>query len=193
MEGYDSGARQWPVAWSAIWVGALAAVALGLIIGLLGFAVGAHEVAKAVSFKNIRLTSLIFSVGGAFFAFVLGGWVAARIAGIERSEPAILHGAIAWLLTVPMMLLLGALGAVRYFGGWYGGLAGNLVLGPTPTTVDQATAAAMRNSAFATLVALLVGLVGSVIGGWMASGEPMSLTYRRRRELRHEEQPRRVA
>ena len=29
------------------------------------------------------------------------------------------------------------------------------------------------------MTSLLIGLVGSVLGGWMASGEPMSLTYRR--------------
>ena len=193
MDSYDSGLKVWPVSWSAVWIGALSALALGLVIGLLGFAVGAHEVAKAASFKNIRITSLIFSIGGAFFAFVLGGWVAARIPGFRRSEPAMLHGAIAWLLTVPMMLVLGAFGAVRFFGGWWGGFVANPVLAPSPGVVDQTIAAAMRNNAFAVLVALLVGLIGSVIGGWMASGEPMTLTYYRRRDLRYEERPRRVA
>jgi hypothetical protein len=137
----------------------------------------------------MRITSLIFSVGGAFFAFVLGGWVAARIAGFRRAEPAMLHGSLTWLLNIPMMLALGAFGAARFFGGWYGGF----VLAPSPATVDAATAAAMRNSALGVLLALLIGLIGSVIGGWMASGEPMSLTYYRRRDLRIDDRPRRVA
>jgi hypothetical protein len=34
------------------------------------------------------------------------------------------------------------------------------------------------------VTALLLGLVGSVIGGWMASGEPMTLTYWRTRPER---------
>jgi len=38
-----------------------------------------------------------------------------------------------------------------------------------------------RNSALGALTALLLGLVGSVIGGWMASGEPMTFTYYRTR------------
>src|SRR5262245_24338704 len=33
----------------------------------------------------------------------------------------------------------------------------------------------------------------SVLGGWMASGEPMSLTYYRRRDLERYERPRRAA
>jgi hypothetical protein len=44
---------------------------------------------------------------------------------------------------------------------------------------DNAIAA--QNSALGAVTALLLGLVGSVIGGWMASGEPMTLTYHRTR------------
>ena len=80
----------WPVSWSGIWVGTLAALAVGLIIGLIGTAVGAHEASRYVDWKKVRLIGLVFSVAGAFFAFVIGGWVAARIAGITRSETAIL-------------------------------------------------------------------------------------------------------
>jgi hypothetical protein len=67
---------QWPVAWSAIWVGALTALAVGLIIGLLGFAVGANEVARYVDWHKVRVVTVIFSSAGAFFAFVAGGWTA---------------------------------------------------------------------------------------------------------------------
>jgi hypothetical protein len=39
------------------------------------------------------------------------------------------------------------------------------------------------------VVAVLLGLVGSVLGGWMASGEPMKLTYYRHRDLETREEP----
>src|SRR5919201_1313088 len=71
METHDTGWRPWPVSWSGIWIGALAALAVGLVIGLTGYAVGAHEHAQFVDWKKIRLTGLMFSVGGAF-----GGWMA---------------------------------------------------------------------------------------------------------------------
>ena len=32
----------WPVDWSAVWVGALSAVVVSLIIALIGMAIGAH-------------------------------------------------------------------------------------------------------------------------------------------------------
>ncbi len=33
----------WPVSWTAVWVGTLTAITVALIIGLIGIAVGAHE------------------------------------------------------------------------------------------------------------------------------------------------------
>jgi len=186
--------RPWPV-WSAVWIGALTALAVGLVIGLIGYAVGAHQLAgpRTMTFKNIRMITMIFNVAGAFFAFVAGGWVAARIVGARRAETAMLHGAVAWLVTIPMMLVLGALGATALYGGWYAGLvAGTPAWATTPPSTPE-LAAAVRNSALATVAALLLGLVGAVIGGWMASGEPMRLGYYRRRDTAEFDRPRRVA
>lgn len=39
-----------------------------------------------------------------------------------------------------------------------------------------------RNTALVGVTALLLGLLGSVIGGWMASGEPMNFTHHRTRK-----------
>jgi hypothetical protein len=177
---------RWPVAWSAIWVGTLTALAVGLIVGLLGLAVGANEISRYVDWTKIRLVSAIFSIGGAFFAFVAGGWTAARIAGIRRSEPAILHGAIVWLVTLPLLLALAAVGASGHFGGWYGGLSG-MPAWTAAAAADPDLATATRNNALATAVALLLGLVGGVLGGWMASGEPMTFTHYRKRDRSLEE------
>lgn len=185
--------RPWPI-WSAVFVGALTALAVALIIGLIGYAVGAHQLAgpRIASWKTVRFISLVFSIGGAFFAFAAGGWVAARIAGLRRAEPAMLHGAVAWLVTVPMLLALAALGAGGGFGGWYGGFGSAAWTTQVPAAGGD-VAAAVRNTALASVAALLLGLIGSVIGGWLASGEPMSLTYYRQRTRETFERPRRAA
>jgi hypothetical protein len=178
---------RWPVYWSAVWVGALAALATALIVGLAGGALGAHQLTpghRIATWRDFGLGALVFSVVGAFLAFVVGGWVAARIAGIRRSEPAMLHGAIVWLLAVPLLLALAGLGAGTYFGGWYGGLAGTPAWAAgaaAAAPVDPTAAVAARNAALGALTALLIGLVGGVVGGWMASGEPMTFTYHRTR------------
>jgi hypothetical protein len=90
------------------------------------------------------------------------------------------------------MLMLSALGATSMFGGWYGGL----VAGPAWVAIPPMTpelAAAVRNGAVTAVIAMLLGLVGSALGGWMASGEPMSWTYYRRRDVADYERPRRAA
>jgi hypothetical protein len=189
IEDYEGAGRSWPVAWSAVWIGALSAFALALVIGLLGTALGAHQAANDSSWRSIRLITLVFNIGGAFFSFVLGGWVASRIVGFRRAEPAMLHGAIVWLIGVPLLLSLAVLGGAGSLG-WWGGL------GPARLVASgQGAAEALRNAALGGAVALLLGLVGAVVGGWMASGEPMTFTYHRRRTLREtdEERPRRVA
>jgi hypothetical protein len=184
--------RAWPVAWSGVWVGALAALAVGLVIGLIGYAVGAHEVAspRPTDAGKLRMIAVAFNIAGAFFAFVIGGWAAARVAGIQRAEPAMLHGAIVWLVGVAMIIALAGMGAASYFGTWYGGLAPAAV---RAVPLDPEVARVMRNVAFGSVVGLLVGLMGGVLGGWLASGEPMSITYYRRRWAEGRDPVRRVA
>jgi hypothetical protein len=171
-----------------VWTGTLAAMATALIIGLAAIALGAHQVGpgqRIVRWSEFGLGALIFSVGGAFASFVVGGWVAGTIAGIRRAEAASLQGAIVWLLAVPFLVILAGLGAGSYFGRWYSGLAGAPAwVQPTHLPVDPTTAVAARNSALAAITALLLGLMGGIIGGWLASGEPMSLTYRRQKRDR---------
>jgi hypothetical protein len=212
----------WPVNWTAIAVGTLAAVAMVVVCGLIGVAIGAHVLApenRVVDLKKIGLTTLAFSIFSSFLAFVIAGWVSVKIAGILRSEPAMLHGAIVWLATVPALIAVASLGAGGYMGGWHAGLAGAPEWAPPDTGAfdrperplagavgversqyatdlstyrDQLTqwkqenARATRNSALGALSALLLGLMGSVIGGWMACGEPMTLTYHLTRPARRE-------
>ena len=176
--------RPWFVHWSGVWVGALAGLAMALVLGLVGVAVGAHQTgvnARITKWSDVGLAALVFSVAGAFFSFVVGGWVAGKIAGVRRAETGSLHGAIVWVVTVPLLLLLAALGAGSYFGGWYSGLAGTPSWVGTPAAADPNAAVVARNGALGALTVLLLGLMGSVLGGWLASGEPMTFTTNRRR------------
>jgi hypothetical protein len=177
----------WPLSWSAVWVGTLAAIALALVVGLVGIAVGAHRVGQPPGgWHDMTLLALAWSVFGAFISFVVGGWVAAKVAGLRRAETAILHGAIAWLVAVPILLVMASFGAAAYLGTWYGGLAGTPAwAAPAPAAVqDPSAVVAARNAALAAVTALLLGLVGGVIGGWMGSGEPMTFTHYRTRPVR---------
>lgn len=172
-------ATLWPVAWSGVWVGALTAIAVSLLFGLIGLAVGAHKVSEG-QLPALRpgFWGLALTVAGSFFSFVAAGWAAGKIAGDPRSEVASLHGAIAWLLAMPLFVTLLALGAGNYLGGWFGGLA--WLADPTASgAAAPEVGRAVRNAALGGLTAMVVGLAGAVVGGWMASGEPMSIRYTR--------------
>jgi hypothetical protein len=178
------GSTYWPINWSAIWIGSLTALAIALIVSLIGAAVGAHQLGpggRILKWSDIGIGALAFSVIGAFFAFVAAGWVAGKINGFRRAETDMLHGAIVWLITVPLLVIMAAIGAGTLFGGWYAGLAGVPVwVTPGAVAADPNAAAAARNAALFAVTALLIGLVGSVLGGWMASGEAMTVWLRNR-------------
>jgi len=204
------------VNWTAIAVGALASLAVALVIGLIGIALGAHLLRpedRIVDMRKLGIGALIFSVCGAFFSAAAGGWVASKIAGILHSEPAMIHGAIVWLVTIPMLLVATAVGAGSAMGGWYAGLNPNattsanapftrpdaLSASATPEQVaayntrqdeynrnvkqwQDDTPRVTRNSALGAITALLIALAGSVIGAWVACGEPMNFSHHRTRK-----------
>ena len=174
-------ARGWPVSWSGVWVGALGGITATLVGALLGVAFRGYDVppGSAIGPGTLGVPELVTSVCVAFFAFVIAGWAAARVAGIRRAETAMLHGTIAWLVAVPILLVLVALGARAYLGSWYGGLAGTPVWAAPGTAI---AAKAAREAAGGAATALLLGLVGAVIGGWLGSGEPMTFTHYRTRQ-----------
>jgi len=204
-------AEAWPVNWNGIVVGALAALAALLVVGLSGIALKAHDVGQGRAVADLHklgFWSLVFSVFGTFLAFALGGWISGQIAGFRRSEPCMLHGACAWLLALPILLLLGGMGAAGLYGGWLSGVDsrhpgwnyhvtdgrgvvavpgargdGATAESSSRIVTDEEASRAARNTALGTVAALLLGLMGSVIGGWISSGEPMTFTYHKTRDL----------
>jgi hypothetical protein len=175
----DGGWTAWPVSWSGIWVGALSALAAAAIFGLVGIAIGAHQLGIAgqiTKWSDVTRASVVVTVFAAFLAFVIGGWVTVKIAGIQSAEVAALHGAITWLVALPLLFVLLALGAGNAFGGWYGGVLGAPIwVTPANGPPDPNAAVLARNAAMAAVAALLLGLIGSVLGSWLASGQRMTL------------------
>jgi len=207
----SAGPDAWPVNWNGIVLGTLGSFAALLVVGLSGMALGAHQAAGPhrviLDWKTVGWGTVFFSVFGTFLSFALGGWIAGQIAGFRRSEPCILHGACAWLLSIPVLALLAGMGSAGMYGGWLSGLGANhpgwsyvvatsgnvQPIGvnladepgsrPSRVVTDEQVARAARNTALTTVAALLLGLMGSVVGGWMSSGEPMTFSYHKTRDL----------
>jgi hypothetical protein len=177
----------WPVYWTPVIVGALASVVAVVLFGVIGTAVGSWKAGaegRVTDFSGIGRAAVAYAVFASFLAFVIGGWVTARIAGIRRAEPAILHAAIAFLVATVTLVAMASFGGA-VFNGWYVGLAPSPAV-PTATgqPVDPNAAKAAAAGATAAAVALLLGLVGSVVGGWMGSGERMDFSFYERERVR---------
>ena len=72
--------RAWPVYWSAVWVGALAVIALAIVFGLASVAVGAHELgtgSQIPKWSDVSRQAVAFAVFGAFLSGC-AGWVGGR-------------------------------------------------------------------------------------------------------------------
>ena len=183
--GEAEAAGPWVLFWSAVWVGVLTAFALVVVFGLLGIAFGATSgvPVRYARWRDYGSVAIFMGILGAFLSFAAGGWTAGKIIGPQRAEGGMLHGGIVWLLTLPVLLVMGTLGSAAFFGAWFGGLAGvpTWVAVPPVAMVPPEAAAQARHAAIAGLAAMLISLMGAVIGGWMASGEPMTLTHHRTR------------
>jgi hypothetical protein len=173
------------VSWSGIWIGALASVVAVVLFGFVGTAIGAHAAGnegRVTNWNGVGLGALAFAVFAAFWAYVIGGWIGVRLAGVRDPEQSALYGAIVFVVATVVLLAL-ASQAAQYLNGWYAGLAPAPAAQPAPPgqPIDPNIARAARNSAIAAAASMLIGLAGAVIGGWMASGEPMTI---RRRAVR---------
>jgi len=177
----------WPVYWTPVIVGALASVVAVVLFGVVGTAVGSWKAGnegRITDFSGIARVAVAYAVFASFLAFVIGGWVTARIAGIRRAEPAILHAAISFLVATVTLLAMASFGGA-VFSGWYAGLAPSSAA-PTGTAqpIDPNAAKAAAAGATAAAVAILLGLAGSVVGGWMGSGERMDFSFYNRERSR---------
>ena len=186
---WDDAWSGWHLDWSAVWVGALAMLIAAVLFSFIATAVGAQKAVDARAFKwaELPLATIVFSVFGAFLASAIGAWIAARMSGARLAEPAILHGAAAWLVVMTVVITLAALaGAHSLAGGYLGNMTPPGAPAPTGQAVDPNAAIAIRNSAVGSILGILIGLMGAVVGAWIASGERLdSLAHYRRTDRWH--------
>ncbi len=155
-----------------------------LVLSLVGVAIGATTVnAGAAAQGNANANSgagafsAIWAGISAILAFLVGGYMAGRTAAVHERGWAALNGALVFLLALPILLWLasqglGALiGNANHIAGGLGinlGQLGTTATGAatriTPTQAQQAADTA-RNTAWGTLIGLLLGGVAACLGG----------------------------
>lgn len=112
------------VSWGAIFAGAVCAVALTALLSLLGLGIGfgSLDPAEGDSVSGVPKATLIWWAIISVLATGIGGFVAARLAGIPRTLTGALHGLAVWSVATLLTLWL-ATTAV----GFALGAAANLV------------------------------------------------------------------
>jgi hypothetical protein len=100
------------LSWGAVLAGALLALIIQLSLNLLGIAIGAtsiHPETYDSASPQTLATGAAFWVGlSTLISLFVGGWVAARFAGIPNQVDGVLHGVVVW--SVVMLISLFFLG-----------------------------------------------------------------------------------
>jgi len=109
------------ISWGAIFGGAVAALAIWLLLYTLGLALGLSTVdpENPGSVRSSGLFTGIWSVLTPLIALFVGGWVASQAAGVLDRKSGSIHGLVMWGVT----LLLGAVLTFTALGSIIGGLA----------------------------------------------------------------------
>lgn len=125
------------LSWSAIFGGAFVALGIWILLYCLGLALGLSSVdpSNPGSAKSAGIGTGIWSLIAPLIALFIGGFVAARTAGVLDKGGGALHGAVLWGLTtlagviLMSMALSSLMGAVFNVGKTAVGAAGTAVVG----------------------------------------------------------------
>ncbi len=106
------------ISWGAVIAGALIALIIQLALNMLGFSIGVNTVNPATEVNPVEpglgSAAVIWFAASGLIAFLCGGYVAGRLAGMPDTIDGILHGILAWALAgvVSVLLLTTSIGNV---------------------------------------------------------------------------------
>lgn len=136
------------LSWGAIFAGVVIAVAVQLVLGILGAGIGLTMVDPV---QGTTPGAAGFGIGAGIFwlittvlALGAGGYAAARVAGVHERFDALVHGLVVWGVTLILTLYLltsavgGIIGGAFRTIGSVAGAAGNTVGAAAPTAASVA-------------------------------------------------------
>jgi hypothetical protein len=174
------------VSWPTIIAGAIAAVALGVLLNVLGVAIGAttfnpfemrHEPAA------ISAGGVIYVIFSQFVALQVGGFIASRAARYPDHFGGLMNGFLVWALAVLVAVTLATWlsGATASGSAVSAGVAETASDVRNAVTPDASVDSLQTTSDAADLVARLAwcaaaaigsGLAGAIAGGWLGAVHP---------------------
>jgi hypothetical protein len=175
------------IQWPTIFAGAVAAIAVGFLLNVVGLAIGA----SAFNPYEINSQDETISIGGGLYvmfaqlvAFQVGAYVASRGSRYPDHFGGLLTGFLVWSLAVAFAASLAtfAAGALSSGDAMTSGVAETIgelsdaTDGQGANASDLATAEdtadALAAISWWTVGALSLGLAGSIAGGWLGSHHP---------------------
>ena len=159
------------VRWGAIWAGLITAIATFLLLTTAAVAIGAVAVDAGADAETGSMASGIASAVIALLAFLAGGFVAGRTAGVIGRGYGALNGFLVWALGIVIILALAAMGLGSLFGASGDLFAQYQQMGsPQPEGVDQsAIVDGIRNGSIGAFVAMLLPAIAATVGGLLGS------------------------
>jgi hypothetical protein len=175
------------VSWPTIIAGAIAAIAIGFLLNVVGLAIGA----SAFNPFEINRQDETISIGGGlyvifaqFIALQIGAYIASRSARYPDHFGGALNGFLTWALAVFVAVLIAAWTAAAVSSGdaLPAGVAdtvgqlSNATDGQPASSAQLATAEdtadAVAGISWWAVGALGLGLAGSIAGGWLGAHHP---------------------
>ncbi len=175
------------IIWPSIMAGAVAAIAIGFLLNVLGLAIGA----SAFNPFDINSQDEAIGIGGGLYvmfaqlvAFQIGAYIASRGARFPDHFGGLLTGFMVWAFAVFVAVVLATLTAA-------GGMSGDALTAGVAETVGELsdatdgqgaatgelataedTADVIAALSWWTVGALSLGLAGSIAGGWLGAHHP---------------------
>ena len=181
------------VRWGAVLAGVVTALTSLLLLSLLGIALGLTTVnagtaaAQGAPPPDLGRNLGLWGAVAALISFLIGGFVAGRVAAVFDRSWGALNGALVFLLGLPLMLWLAAQG----LGFVLGAFAQSVNLGApdvgaamnqaqqaaqqVPPTEVARTAESVRNAAWTVLGVSLLGLIAGALGGYLGTRRELEL------------------
>jgi len=137
--------------WGAVFAGLAVGIATNIVLLLIGVAAGlaAIEVGEGASEGAVTIAAGIWHTLSMMLGSLAGGYVAARASGLRRTADGVLHGVVAWGVTMVLSLLL----ATAVTGVQLGGIMPEGTSGAPAASAEvmRSIDAGQREAAVATL------------------------------------------
>ncbi|MDQ3484181.1 MAG: permease [Actinomycetota bacterium] len=161
------------VRWGPIWAGLLTAIATFLLLSTAAVAIGAQAVSGGADGDAAGTAGGIVTAIIALLAFLAGGFVAGRTAGVVGRGYGALNGFLVWALGIVLILALAAMGLGSLFGASGDLFAQYQQMGsPQPEGVDpEQVAEGIRNGSIGAFIGMLLPAIAATVGGLLGSRE----------------------